>query len=100
MLVKEMKSKTKKRTGNPLVKAYNNAEFLNGPSGRLIRIMPEIIEPAARFQKYGVRDTIVFFRSSRILPGNTASLSLKKIKTEINRTKSPSTGLQRQYEKE
>ena len=49
------------------VKAYKNAEFLNSPSARLIRVLSEMVEPEARFRKHGVRDTVAFFGSSRII---------------------------------
>ncbi|MFC1576957.1 LOG family protein [Candidatus Omnitrophota bacterium] len=94
-----MKKKNKKSANNQLVKAYNNTEFLNSPSARLIRIMSEMIEPAVRFKKNGVKDTVVFFGSARILPRNTASLNLKKIKTQLSKTRSPSARLQSQHEK-
>ena len=76
-----MKSKNKKKTKYSwLTKAYKNKDFLNSPSARLIRILSEMIEPAARFRKYGVKDTVVFFGSARILPRSTASHNLKRIK--------------------
>ncbi len=95
-----MNVKAKKRAKHSwIVKAYDNKKFLASPSARLIRIMSEMIEPATRFRKYGIKDTVVFFGSSRILPRNTASLNLKKIKIKIDRMKSPSTSLQSRYEK-
>ncbi|MBL7068916.1 MAG: LOG family protein [Candidatus Omnitrophica bacterium] len=94
-----MKSKSKKKTAYSwLVKAYKNKDFLNSPSARLIRILSEMIEPAARFRKYRVRDTVVFFGSSRIFSRSATSLKLKMIKKRIKRTKSPSPSLKRQYE--
>ncbi|MDR1727665.1 MAG: TIGR00730 family Rossman fold protein [Acidobacteriota bacterium] len=56
------------RTPKPPVKSYNNTEFLNGPDARLIRILSEYLEPAARFEAERIEDTIVFFGSARILP--------------------------------
>jgi uncharacterized protein (TIGR00730 family) len=53
-----------------LVKAYKNAEFLSSPQARLIRILSEMLEPEARFRKYNIRDTVVFFGSAKILPGS------------------------------
>ncbi|MEW6041059.1 MAG: LOG family protein [Elusimicrobiota bacterium] len=47
------------------LRAYNNQEFLNSPYARHIRILSEFIEPFHRFNKYGIRDTIVFFGSAR-----------------------------------
>ena len=46
-------------------KAYRNIEFLNSPEARTIRILAEYNEPRARFKKYGVENSIVFFGSAR-----------------------------------
>ena len=66
-----------------LVKAYNNKEFLNSPPARLIRIMAEMLEPADRFKKYGVRDTVVMFGSARVFPKHVAVACLKEIETRL-----------------
>lgn len=93
-----MKSKSKKKTEyNWLVKAYKNKDFLNSPSARLIRILSEMIEPATRFRKYKVKDTVVFFGSSRIFSRSVTSLKLRKIKARMEKV-SPSPNLKRQYE--
>lgn len=81
-----------------LVKAYNNAEFLNSPQARLIRILSEMIEPAARFSKYRVRDTVVMFGSAKILPMNVTGPVFKKIEAKINRMKSPPPSFMKAYE--
>ncbi|MBN1918553.1 MAG: LOG family protein [Verrucomicrobia bacterium] len=47
------------------VKAYRNLDFLASPDARPIRILAEFLEPASRFRRLRVRDTIVFFGSSR-----------------------------------
>ena len=59
------------------VKAYNNLEFLNSPDARVIRLISEFLEPARRFRQEGIRDTIVFFGSARILPRAKANQKLK-----------------------
>ena len=56
---------------NP-IKAYQNAEFLNGPHARSLRILSEYIEPRARLDRYKIRDTVVFFGSARFKDGQTA----------------------------
>ena len=43
------------------LKAYKNLDFLNSPDAREIRILAEYLEPKHRFEKYKIRDTIVFF---------------------------------------
>ncbi len=93
-----MKSKSKKKTKYSwLIKAYKNKDFLNSSSARLIRILSEMIEPAARFRKYKVKDTVVFFGSSRIFSRSVTSLKLKMIKKRIKKV-SPSLNLKHQYE--
>jgi uncharacterized protein (TIGR00730 family) len=46
-------------------KAYQNLEFLNSPDARTIRILAEYNEPKARFEKFGIKNSIVFFGSAR-----------------------------------
>lgn len=94
-----MRSKIKKINKHSwLTKAYKNKDFLNSAPARLIRIMSEMIEPATRFRKYGVRDTVVFFGSARTHPRRVASANLRKIRTMIEKTKSPSPKLKHRYE--
>jgi uncharacterized protein (TIGR00730 family) len=45
--------------------AYENPAFLNGPDGRIMRILSEYSEPLARFRRERIRDTVVFFGSAR-----------------------------------
>ncbi len=74
--------------GKP-VKAYNNNEFLNSPEARTIRMLAEYLEPERRFRMYGIRDTIVFFGSARILPPDKAQ---KRFDTAKQRVLSKSAG--------
>ncbi|MBS3735331.1 MAG: TIGR00730 family Rossman fold protein [Phycisphaerae bacterium] len=48
-------------------KAYKNLRFLTSPDARPIRVLCELMEPAARFAHHDVRATIVFFGSTRIV---------------------------------
>jgi uncharacterized protein (TIGR00730 family) len=59
--------------------AYENADFLNSPDGRMLRIMAEYQEPMARFRRERVQDTIVFFGSARFREMDEASSALKKL---------------------
>jgi uncharacterized protein (TIGR00730 family) len=45
--------------------AYENADFLNSPEGRMLRILAEYQEPMARFRRERIQDTVVFFGSAR-----------------------------------
>lgn len=46
-------------------RAYENPGFLRSRDARVIRILAEYLEPLQRFQRLGVRETVVFFGSSR-----------------------------------
>jgi uncharacterized protein (TIGR00730 family) len=46
--------------------AYKNAEFLESPDGRVIRILSEYLHPLSHFREEKIQDTIVFFGSARI----------------------------------
>ena len=63
-------------------KAYKNLEFLNSRSARSLRILSEYIEPQARFRRYNITDTVVFFGSARALPGDEAQARLDAAEKE------------------
>lgn len=48
------------------IKAYNNPSFLQSRDARVLRMLAEYLEPAARFEHFKVRDTVVFMGSARI----------------------------------
>ncbi len=54
-------------------KAYKNLDFLSSSEARTIRIMSEYTEPKSRFEKYGIKHTVVFFGSARIRPKQEGS---------------------------
>lgn len=58
------------------LKAYKNIDFLNRPAARQIRILCELTEPAERFRKEHIRNTIIFFGSARIPDTATAQKGL------------------------
>ena len=47
----------------PMDKAYKNIDFMNSREARSVRILSEYLEPQARFARYNVTDTVVFFGS-------------------------------------
>ena len=53
--------------------AYENPSFVNGPDGRVLRILSEYSEPLARFRRERIRDTVVFFGSARFRALDEAS---------------------------
>src|SRR4030081_2134861 len=59
--------------------AYENAEFLNSPDGRLFRIIAEYQEPMARFRRERVQDTVVFFGSARFHSPGVTTHALKQV---------------------
>ncbi len=79
-------------------KAYKNLDFLNSPQARSIRILAEFLEPLSRFRHEGIKDTIVFFGSARILPRKDAKKRLETVKSKIFKTKRASKKLQSQLE--
>jgi uncharacterized protein (TIGR00730 family) len=66
--------------------AYLNEKFLKSPEARIIRIIAEYIEPAARLRRYRIRDTIVFFGSARSRAPELASQQLEEVNERIKQT--------------
>ncbi len=59
-------------------KAYRNLDFLASPEARTLRILGEYLEPQARFARYRIKDTVVFFGSARALPADQARQELER----------------------
>jgi uncharacterized protein (TIGR00730 family) len=57
--------------------AYENHRFLNGPDGRILRILAEYQEPLSRFRRERIQDTIVFFGSARFHSRSQAEEALQ-----------------------
>ena len=66
------------------VKAYKNLDFLNSPDARTVRVLCEFVKPAARFRHLRVRNTIVFFGSTRITTRDAAEQNLRQIENECS----------------
>src|SRR3546814_15754254 len=62
--------------------AYSNPAFIESPSARGLRILSEYMEPNARFKRYKIDDTIIFFGSARILPRDAAERRLAVAREE------------------
>ena len=60
------------------VEAFRNEEFLSSRDARSLRILAEYHEPASRFARYAVDDTIVFLGSARLLSRSAARKQLKE----------------------
>src|SRR5215470_7673314 len=62
---------------------FLNIDFLKSPAARPIRILAEYLEPAERFRRAGIRDTIVFFGSARSPSPEEAEELLARIDAQI-----------------
>ena len=69
--------------------AYENPAFLNGPDGRLIRIVAEYMEPLARFRREHIQDTVVFFGSARFRGKEEAAHELELLDNTGSRNPAP-----------
>ena len=63
--------------------AYENADFMNSPDARMLRIMAEYYEPMSRFRRERIQDTVVFFGSARFHAMDVASDDLKQTEMEL-----------------
>jgi uncharacterized protein (TIGR00730 family) len=59
--------------------AYENKKFLNGPEGRILRILAEYQEPLSKFRRERIQDTIVFFGSARFHSQEQAQAALLEL---------------------
>src|SRR5918993_6124746 len=59
--------------------AYHDEEFLNSTDARPIRLLAEYLEPARRFRRENIQDTVVFFGSARVHSRQEAERALKKL---------------------
>jgi uncharacterized protein (TIGR00730 family) len=69
--------------------AYENPAFLNGPDGRLIRIVAEYMEPLARLRHEHIQDTVVFFGSARFRGREEADHELELLANTGSRHAAP-----------
>ncbi len=74
-------------------KAYRNLEFLNSPDARGLRILSEYLEPAARFRRFDMEDTIVFFGSARTVPLEGAKGEFERAQAALNAARRPTPAL-------
>jgi uncharacterized protein (TIGR00730 family) len=69
--------------------AYENADFLNSPDARMLRIMAEYYEPMTRFRRERIQDTVVFFGSARFRALDVASHELELLANTGSTTPAP-----------
>ena len=68
-------------------KAYKNLDFLNSKEARTLRILAEYEYPEQVFVENGVKNTVVFFGSSRIVPKNRFEEKLSVLKAALIKAK-------------
>ena len=66
--------------------AYENKKFLNGPDGRILRILAEYQEPLSKFRRERIQDTIVFFGSARFRSQEKSQAALQELQKAGNET--------------
>src|SRR5262249_30378447 len=81
-------SRMQRRSGR-VEKAYRNLDFLNSSEARVLRIIAEYLEPAARFRRQDVEDTIVFFGSARALPPDQAREQVAAARKALEEARHP-----------
>jgi uncharacterized protein (TIGR00730 family) len=59
--------------------AYRNLRFLESAGARALRIVSEYFDPLAHLRKAGVKHTVVFFGSARILSREAALQNLREV---------------------
>jgi uncharacterized protein (TIGR00730 family) len=72
--------------------AYRNLRFLESADARALRIVSEYFDPMAHLRKAGVRHTVVFFGSARILSRDSALQNLREAELRIK--EGPAAGQQ------
>ena len=68
----------------PAPLAYLNDAFVNGPDGRILRILSEYQEPLTRFRREQIQDTVVFFGSARLQSPENAAANLRGLHASLS----------------
>jgi uncharacterized protein (TIGR00730 family) len=68
--------------------AYHDQEFLESADARPIRLLAEYLEPARRFRRENIQDTVVFFGSARVHSRQDAERALKDLQKKRGRKSS------------
>jgi uncharacterized protein (TIGR00730 family) len=79
-------------------KAYHNLDFLNAASARPIRLLAELLEPQQRLRREGVKDTIVFFGSSRFKSKSHCIKLMRELKVKNAKSRGKNKNIQRMIE--
>jgi uncharacterized protein (TIGR00730 family) len=81
-----MAQKPPKSTQKAADPAYDRRDFIEGPPGRVLRILAEYMEPQQRFRRERVHDIVVFFGSARIVSRDAAEWELQDAQHTVKRT--------------
>src|SRR5258706_13282625 len=81
---------------NPAPLAYLNDAFVNGPDGRILRILPEYQQPLTRFRREQIQNTVVFFGSARLQSPESAGAKLQAVHPTLSITDSTHNILKKQ----
>ncbi len=65
--------------------AYHDQEFLDSTDGRPVRLLAEYLEPARRFRRENIQDTVVFFGSARVHSRHRAKRALRELEQKRGR---------------
>ena len=68
--------------------AYHDQEFLESADARPIRLLAEYLEPARRFRRENIQDTVVFFGSARVHSRQDAERALEELQKKRGRKSS------------
>lgn len=63
--------------------AYRSPRFMESHEGRTLRIGAEYLEPQARFARFDIQNTVVFFGSARLLSRQAAEEKLGALQARI-----------------
>src|SRR5215208_251742 len=65
--------------------AYHDPDFLDSTDARPVRLLAEYLEPARRFRRENIQDTVVFFGSARVHSRQDAERALKDLQKKRGR---------------
>ena len=79
--------------------AYFDKEFLDSADARPIRILAEYLEPARRFKRFNIQDTVVFFGSARVHSRKVAERALLRLTNNRSRPRSDHAAMLKRRQK-
>jgi len=77
--------------------SFHDAQFVDSPEARPLRILSEYIQPDSKFRRLNVKNTIVLFGSARTKSGEEAGVRLRAAENNLERG-GGSPEIQREYD--